>query len=75
MPPTACSHMFYLGLYRENVKKSSCLKPQAMSLDIWYVASPSEHLQRLFKDQDGSAAGVTKATSTFSEYGHVVYQT
>ena len=30
--------MFYIGLYRENMKKSSCLKPQG--LDIWYVASP-----------------------------------
>ena len=27
--------MFYIGLYRENVKKSSCLKPQG--LDYWYL--------------------------------------
>ena len=23
-------HMFYIGLYRENVKQSSCLKPQGL---------------------------------------------
>ena len=23
-------HMFYKGLYRENVKKSSCLKPEGL---------------------------------------------
>ena len=23
-------HMFYIGLYRENMKKSSCLKPQGL---------------------------------------------
>ena len=26
--------MFYIGLYRENMKKSSCLKPQ--DLESWY---------------------------------------
>ena len=40
-------HMFYIGLYRENMKKSSCLKPQG--LDIWDVASSSESLASLFK--------------------------
>ena len=28
-------HMFYIGLYRENVKKKSCLKPQG--LKPWYL--------------------------------------
>ena len=42
--------MFYIGFYRGNVKKSSCLKPQrAISLDIWFVASPSGPLPSLFK--------------------------
>ena len=31
--------MFYNGLYKENMKKSSCPKPQG--LDIWYVALSS----------------------------------
>ena len=26
--------MFYIGLYRENVKKSFCLKPRGLELDI-----------------------------------------
>ena len=30
--------MIYIGFKKENLKKSSCLKPQG--LDIWYVASP-----------------------------------
>ena len=46
-------HMFYIGLHRENVKKSSCLKQQGnnkvYSLDIWCVASPREPLPSLFK--------------------------
>ena len=25
-------HIFYIGLYRENMKKSSCLKPQGLEL-------------------------------------------
>ena len=42
--------MFYIGLYRENMKKfflSETTRPRALifhkaySLDIWYVASPS----------------------------------
>ena len=41
--------MFYIGLYRENEKKSYCLKPQGLELDIWYVASPSGPLPSLFK--------------------------
>ena len=36
-------HMFYIGLYRENVKKSFCLKP------LWYVVSSGEPLPSLFK--------------------------
>ena len=28
-------HMFYIGLYRENMKKSSCLKPQGT--ESWYL--------------------------------------
>ena len=28
-------HMFYIGLYRENMKKSSCLEPEG--LDYWYL--------------------------------------
>ena len=35
--------MFYIGLYRENVKKSSSLKPQG----IWYVASPGGSLPNI----------------------------
>ena len=31
----APGHMFYIGLYRGNVKKSSCLKPQG--LEPWYL--------------------------------------
>ena len=27
--------LFYIGLYRENMKKSSCLKPEG--LDCWYL--------------------------------------
>ena len=35
-------HMFYIGLYRENVKKNLFVwNHKAKSLDIWYVASPS----------------------------------
>ena len=31
--------MFYIGLYRENMKTYSCLKPQDIEkLDFWYVA-------------------------------------
>ena len=41
--PCTGGHMFYIGLYRENIKKSSCLKP----LDIWNVASPSRLLPSL----------------------------
>ena len=40
-------HMFYIGLYRENMKKSSCLKPQVKetsSLGVWYVASHNKPL-------------------------------
>ena len=33
--------LIYIGLYRANVKKSSCLKPEGLELDIWYVASPT----------------------------------
>ena len=40
-------HMLNIGIYRENMKISSCLKPQ--SLDIWYVASLSVPLPSLFK--------------------------
>ena len=40
--PASGSH-FYIGLYRENVKKSSCLEPEG--LDYWYLASPSGPLQ------------------------------
>ena len=29
------SDMFYIGLYRENMKKSSCLKP--LGLELWYL--------------------------------------
>ena len=28
-------NMFYIGLYKEKVKKSSCLKPQG--LEPWYL--------------------------------------
>ena len=28
--PRPGGHMFYIGLYRENVKKTSCLKPQGL---------------------------------------------
>ena len=38
--------MFYIGLYRENIK-NSCLKP--LGIDIMYVASSSEPLPGLFK--------------------------
>ena len=43
-------HMFNIGLYRENVKKSSCLKLEG--LEPWYlvcryVASPSRALPSL----------------------------
>ena len=43
-------HMFYIGLFRENMKKSFCLKPQVMetsSLGVWYVASHSKPLLSL----------------------------
>ena len=43
-------HMFYIGLYRENIEKSSCLKLQGLkSIDIWHVASSSRPLQSLSK--------------------------
>ena len=32
-------HMFYIGLYWENMKKSSCLKPQG--LESWYLVCSS----------------------------------
>ena len=35
-------HIFHIGLYREVMQKSSCLKP-------WYVATPSGPLPSLFK--------------------------
>ena len=39
-----------IGLYRENMKKSSCLKPQELEpYNIWYIASPSRPLSSLFK--------------------------
>ena len=41
--------MFYIGSYRENMKKDSCLKPSAKSLDIWFVASPNGPIPNLFK--------------------------
>ena len=41
--------MFYIALYKENILKSSSLKPQGLELDIWYVASTSEPLPSLFK--------------------------
>ena len=42
--------MFYIGLYRKNIKKSSCLKPQGLeSWYNWYVASPSGPLPSWFK--------------------------
>ena len=44
--------MFYIGLYRENIKKSSFRKPKAKSLDIWYVASPSGHLPKIVNEYD-----------------------
>ena len=28
--PVPRGYMFYIGLYRENMKKSSCLKPQGL---------------------------------------------
>ena len=37
---------FYIGLYREYMKVSSCLNHR---VDIWYVASPSGPLPSLFK--------------------------
>ena len=44
------SHVLHtLGLYRENAKKSSCLKQQGLRLDIWYEASRSKPLPRLFE--------------------------
>ena len=49
--------MFYIGLYRENMKKSSFRKPKAKSLDIWYVASPSGHLPSLFNFDPGVKNG------------------
>ena len=39
----------FILAYRENVKKSSCLKPEDLDYDISYVASPSEPLPCLFK--------------------------
>ena len=47
--PAQGGHGFYIGLYWENMKKSSCLKPEGLSLDIWYVASSSGALPKLFK--------------------------
>ena len=41
--------IFYIGLYSENMKKYSCLKPQGLESDIWYVASSSRPLLSLFK--------------------------
>ena len=47
--PTRGGHMFYLSLYRENMNKSSCLKPQGLESWYWYVASPSGPLPSLLK--------------------------
>ena len=34
-------YMFIIGLYWENMIKSSCKKPQGLNIAIWYLASPS----------------------------------
>ena len=44
-------YMWYIGLYRENIKKSSCLKPQG--IELWYlvcsITKTSGPLPSLFK--------------------------
>ena len=40
-------HMFYIGLYRE--KHEQIFLSENTALEIWYEASPSEHLPCLVK--------------------------
>ena len=47
--PTPRGHMFNIGLHRENMKNSFCVKPQGRSLDTCYVASSHGPLPHLFK--------------------------
>ena len=39
--------MFSIGLYRENMKKPSYLKPQAQSRAIWYMYNQCSHSRRI----------------------------
>ena len=39
--PYPRGHMLYIGLYRKNMKKILLSEATRLSLDIWYVASPS----------------------------------
>ena len=56
-------HMFYIGLYRENVKQSSCLKPEGIDNLYLVFSSPSRPLPSLFKllpwAKNGLVLGVT----------------
>ena len=55
-------HMFYIGLYKEKHEKiflSETTGPRALSLDIWYVASPSGRSNYGPGAKIGPVAGVT----------------
>ena len=40
-------HMFYIGLYRENVKNLLVWNQKEKTIDIWYLASPSRNTTKL----------------------------
>ena len=45
----AGGHLFYIDPYRENYKNLLVWKQKAQAFDIWYIASPSGPLPKLFK--------------------------
>ena len=44
-------HMFYIGLYRENMKKSSCLKPQIFRYTKLYDLDIKPTIENKLKKQ------------------------
>ena len=47
--PRDRGHMFYIGLYRKNMKNLLVRDHKAKNLAIWYVALSSVPLPKLFK--------------------------
>ena len=55
-------HIFYIGLYRENMKQSSCLKPKG--IESWYLVFGP--LQSLFKLYPGAKNGPSPGGHMFN---------